>query len=134
MNKKHELYKATLPAFFKNEFCSDILIFIWSMIGAFFAFFFITLINDLEGISEVMLVTAIVAFFAYFITSIMILLVFYFNKKQLLNIIENAGNADELAALTLLDKIKYWPFGCGIVANGIFALDFIDKQLAVFYR
>ncbi|ORU92377.1 MAG: hypothetical protein A6F72_04720 [Cycloclasticus sp. symbiont of Poecilosclerida sp. N] len=126
LNKEHELYKASLLAFFKNESDNDKLILGLSVAGIGF---FISLIKDLDEISEIMFISSIMALVMFFITGILIMLVFYYNRKQLLKIMENTGNADETPELTVLDKVKYIPFSIAVITSAIFAVALFFNQV-----
>lgn len=119
INKEHELYKASLSAFFKNEADNDKLILGLSVtaIG-----FFISLLEGYSDISYPMLIFFIIAVLAFFITAVLILCIFYLNKKQLLKIIDGTGKADECSILEKLDIIKYITFFIAVIASIVLAL------------
>jgi hypothetical protein len=124
INYKDELYKASLTAFFKNEADNDKLILGLSIAGIGF---FISLIKD-DTISELGFVISIIALIMFFATSFLIIVIFYYNRKQFLNIISSKGDADENPTLSTLDKVKYIPFSIAVIASAIFVLVLIFQQ------
>jgi|GEM_PF-1397673 len=120
LNKQDELYKASLPAFFTNEIETDKNILTLS-VGAI-GFYAAILVGKNFVLSEVMFISMIMSVFLYGITAAMVLGVFFQNKKQLLAIITNDGEAEENPHLTFLDKWKYLPFISAIVTSVVFIL------------
>jgi hypothetical protein len=121
---KDELYKASLIAFFKNEADNDKLILGLSVAGIGF------IISIVRGESIVfscnlLSVTMFISLFCFLITILSIVLIFYYNKKQLLNIISSKGDADEDPTLSTLDKVKYIPFLIAVAASVTFVFTLI---------
>jgi hypothetical protein len=128
MDKNEELYKASLSAFFTNELEADKTILGLSVaaIGFFMALF---LNKDLQ-ITELMFITIALAQISFIITSAIILMIFKYNKKLILHIIETTGATEkEPELLALLDKWKYIPFVMGILFSIIFTLSLMFEKM-----
>jgi hypothetical protein len=128
LNKAHELYKASLSAFFTNELEADKTILGLSVaaIGFFMALF----LNKELQITELMFITIVLAQISFIITSAIILMIFTYNKKLILHIIETTGAAEkEPELLALLDKWKYIPFVMGILFSIIFTLSLMFEKV-----
>ena len=125
--KEKELYKASLPAFFMNEIETDknILTLSVGIIG----FYSVLLTGKDFVLSEIMLISLIIAILFLGVTIAMVLSVFAQNKKQLLSIISTNGKGEEDPHLSFLDKHKYKPFAIAIIASIVFMLALIYENV-----
>jgi hypothetical protein len=123
--KDKELYKVSLQAFFQNELEHDKIILTLSVAGI--GFFIALFLNKIQ-ISELMFICIIVSLIMFSITVLMVLGIFYFNKKQIVSIIKGNGKSDEIKELTWLDKFKYLPFAIAIIASMFFTLSLVYKS------
>ena len=125
--KEKELYKASLPAFFMNEIETDknILTLSVGIIG----FYSVLLTGKDFVLSEIMLISLIIAILFLGVTIAMLLSVFAQNKKQLLSIISTNGKGEEDPHLSFLDKHKYKPFAIAIIASIVFMLALIYENV-----
>lgn len=126
INKNHELYKASLSAFFKNEADNDKLILGLSVAGIGF---FISLLTEPNEINTIMSCLIILSLVTFSLTVFFVLRIFYYNKKQILRIIESTGEeVSEISELVKLDKIKYISFCIAIITAIIFTIFLIFQQ------
>lgn len=126
-NKNYELYKAAIEAFFVNELEHDKMLLNISVaaIGFYIALFSTGNFN----VDKVTFFSVIFSLFFFLISAGCVLSIFYFNKKQLLEIIANPESSQEIKTLHLLDKCKYIPFFFGIFCGIIFFVNLIYLKI-----
>ena len=115
------LYKNAFPAFFNNEIESDKLIVVVSL--AIIGFLLSVLLDANVKITMLLMVCIGISLICFFVTTIMIIFIFKYNKEHMLNIMR--GNlTSEHKCLKHLDDWKYGVFLIGIVCL-LFASFFI---------
>lgn len=124
--KNEELYKVALNTFFINELESDKILLALS-VGAIGFYTSILMKNML--FPKLMLFVMSISLLFYGLTVLVILSVFFRNKKQLLNIITNTGEGQEDNLLLFLDKVKYWCFAIAVIASVVFIFPLVSKSL-----
>ncbi|ADD67882.1 hypothetical protein Dacet_1110 [Denitrovibrio acetiphilus DSM 12809] len=126
-NKDYELYKASLTAFFQNELEHDksLLSISIAAIGFYIALFSTSNIK----VDNISCIVILIAVSSYAFTILIILLIFYYNKKQILEIISNPTNAKDIEMLDFWDKFKYFPFIFGCLASVIYFLNIMISKI-----